>query len=135
MNLTSIREEIAAKLDAIDGLRAFAWPNSSTPPPVGVVMLPTRLDFDATFQRGADQLDVDVVVYVGRTDQRTSYDLISDYCAGSGASSVKAALETGTYTSFDSLRVRDVEFGVVTVAGVDYLAATFGVDLIGDGAS
>lgn len=134
MNLTAVREEIADKLDAISGLRVYAWPNSSSPPPVGVVMLPTRVDFDATFQRGADVVDIDVVVYVGRTDNRASYDLISAYCAGSGSSSVKAALETGSYSSFDSLRVRDVEFGVVRVAQVDYLAATFGVEVIGDGA-
>lgn len=133
MNITAVREELATLLANVTGLRAFAWPNSSTPPPVAVVMLPTRLDFDATYQRGSDQVDLDVVVYVGRTDQRSSYDLISEYCAGSGSKSVKAALEAGTYTSFDSLRVRDVEFGVVTVAAIDYLAATFGLDVIGDG--
>ena len=48
--------------------------------------------------------------------------------------SVKAVLEAGTYTAFDSLRVTDCEFEVITVAGVQYLAARFNVDIIGTGA-
>lgn len=48
--------------------------------------------------------------------------------------SVKAVLEAATYSSFDSLRVMSVEFEPITVAGVDYLAGTFNVDIIGTGA-
>jgi hypothetical protein len=59
---------------------------------------------------------------------------VDGYCAGSGASSIKAVLEAGTYTAFDTVRVARVEFDVLTIGGTDYLAALFDLDIIGDGA-
>ena len=41
--------------------------------------------------------------------------------------------EQFAYTSFDSVRVTGVEFDIVSVARVEYLAATFSLDIIGPG--
>jgi hypothetical protein len=63
-----------------------------------------------------------------------SRDLVAAYADGSGARSVKAVLESGTYNAFDSIRVTGCEFDVLNVAGADYLAALFDLDIAGQGA-
>lgn len=54
--------------------------------------------------------------------------------ANSGSASIKAVLEVGTYTAFDTVRVASAEFDIVSMAGVEHLAATFTVDITGQGA-
>jgi hypothetical protein len=54
---------------------------------------------------------------------------------GSGASSVKAVLESGTYTAFEAVRVTGGEFDTVTIGGTDYLAVAFDLDIVGRGSS
>lgn len=47
---------------------------------------------------------------------------------------IKDVLEAAPpYTSFDSVRVQNAEFGIVTVAGVEYVAATLSLDISGPG--
>jgi hypothetical protein len=49
------------------------------------------------------------------------------------SSSLKVVLETATYTEFDTLRVESVEFDTIRMGGIDYLAATFTLDIAGNG--
>jgi hypothetical protein len=69
---------------------------------------------------------------VGNVYHKSTRDKISEYAAGSGPKSIKAVLESGSY-SF-ALRVTQVEFESVTIGGVDYLAARFTLDIAGQGA-
>lgn len=126
-------DELGDQLDTIDGLRVYRCPPSSVSVPAAVVSYPEHIDFDASYARGSDDLTLPVVLVVGRPSDRGARSAIAGYCAGSGASSIKAVLEAGTYTAFDSLRVTSAQFDVVTVGTTDYLAATFEVRITGRG--
>jgi hypothetical protein len=134
MDLGDVMDEVADELDTIAGLRCFAYPPDSITPPAAIVSYPEDLAFDATYDRGADTVLLPVIVAVGKVHDRGTRDLVAAYCVGSGASSIKAVLEAGTYTAFDSVRVARAEFDVVRIGGTDYLAALFDLDIIGDGA-
>lgn len=126
--------DLGAALGAIDGLRVFDYWADRVTPPAAVVEWPEAITYDATMGRGGDRLTLPVLVMVGKADMRNAWQQLAAYAAGSGASSVKAAIERHPPIAYDSARVTRVEFGVTVVASVDYLAATFTVDLIGSGA-
>ncbi|HZO69208.1 MAG TPA: hypothetical protein VFB74_29815 [Kribbellaceae bacterium] len=133
MDLAAVMDAVSARLDTITGLRCFAYPPPTLSPPAAVVSYPEALVFDATYGRGMDRMSLPVVVVVGKPSDRTARNALAAYCAGSGASSVKAVLESGTYSAFHTVRVEDIEFDVVTISGVDYMAALFTLDIAGSG--
>ena len=134
MDLGAVMDEVSEQVDTIAGLRCFAWPPDSITPPAAIVAYPEEIQLDATYDRGADTMTLPLIVAVGKAHDRSTRDRVADYCDGSGAKSIKAVVESGTYTAFDSVRVARVEFDVVTIGGIDYLAALFELDIIGDGA-
>jgi hypothetical protein len=134
MNLGDVMDQVAGRLDTIDGLNVFAFPPDSLSPPAAWIAYPAAYTFDATYGRGMDRItDLGVVVVVGKVSDRSTRDLISQYADGSGSASVKAVLQSGTYNAFDGLRVTEVTFDVVTRGGTDYLAALFTLDIAGKG--
>lgn len=135
MNLADVMDEVAARLGTIDGLRTFAYPPDRVTPPAAIVTYPTELNFDTAYARGMDRLTLPVIVLVGKVSDRTARNHIAAYVNGSGASSVKAVLESGTYTAFDTIRVTGAEFDVIQIAGVDHLAASLDLDITGPGGS
>jgi hypothetical protein len=80
-----------------------------------------------------DRMSLPVVIVVGRPTDRSTRDLLGVYCNGTGPSSVKAVLESGTYTALHTLRVEEIKFDVASIAGVDYMAALFTLDIAGSG--
>lgn len=133
MNLSDVMTEVATQLDTIDGLRVFDWPVGTAVPPFGFVDYPTTYTFDGAYARGMDRLNLPVVVAVSKVGDRLAKDRLGQYVDGSGSKSVKAVLEAGTYTAFDSLRVQSVEFDVYQLGDAKYLAATFDLDIAGSG--
>lgn len=133
MLLSDVMDELGAALDGIVGLRVFPYWADRVTPPAAVVGWPEPLTYDSTMARGSDRATVPVMVLVGKVDARSARDALSQYADGSGPFSVKAALDGGTYTACDSVRVASCEFTVITVAGVEYLAATFQVEITGSG--
>lgn len=134
MDLSAVMQEVAERLDTISGLRVFAYPPSSVQPPAAVVTYPDDWTYDETYRRGMDRCTLPVVIAVGKVTDRTTRDRLTVYLDGTGAKSVKQILESGAYESFDSLRVTGAEFDVVAFSGVDYMAATFLIDIAGEGA-
>lgn len=137
MNLTDVLKEIASKLDTIEGLRVYPHRPDRITPPAAFPDLPERIDYDGSYGRGMDSLTIPVNVLVGKVSDRASHEQIAAYVAGSGPRSFKATLDArdpGSYQSCDDARVRTVTFAVFTIAGVDYLAASFDVDVSGQGA-
>jgi hypothetical protein len=133
MDLGDVMDAIATRLDTIDGLRCYAWPVPKITPPAAIVMFPTNLDYDATYGRGMDRITLPVLIVAGRVGDRPTRDRLAAYADGSGTRSVKAVLESGTYTAFDSVRVTGAQFDPVDIAGVDYEAAVFTLDIAGQG--
>lgn len=134
MNLGDVMDELSTALGTIEGLRPFPYSVRSITPPAAVVGWPDPYTYDTTMRRGLDRTTFPIYVVVGNVDARTSRDAISRYADGSGEASVKAVLEAAEFTACDSVRVQSCEFGTITVAGVEFLCATFQVDVIGEGA-
>lgn len=134
MNLGALMDDLGDALATLDGLRVSPYWADRIHPPAAVVGWPEPLTYDAAMARGADRLELPVIVLTGRVDQRTARDQLARYVDGSGPASVKAAIETHQPSAYHSARVLRAEFSVITVAAVEYLAATFTVEIIGSGA-
>jgi hypothetical protein len=135
MNLADVMDGLAAALDTIPKLRPYPYWATRVTAPAAVVGWPDPLTYDDTMARGMDSLELPVIVLVGAVDARSSRDALAAYAQGAGPSSVKAAIDEHTTTAWDTARVMRAEFGVITVAGVEYLAGTFHVHLTGKGAT
>lgn len=133
MDLGAVMDELATQLDTISGLRVHASPPGSVTPPAAIVSYPESIAFDETYGRGMDRMTLPLVVVVGRPTDRSTRDALAAYCNGSGASSIKAVLEGGTYTEFHTIRVASADFDVVSIAGIDYMAAVFTAEITGEG--
>lgn len=136
MILSDVMDDVARRLGMIEGLRAYEFPPDKVDIPAAVVSYPDDLTYDGVYQRGGDRMTLPVVAVVGRASDRAARDLLSVYVDGDGPKSFKRVLESKdlpAYTAFDSVRVMKAEFDVVTIAGVDYVAALFDLDIIGSG--
>ena len=133
MNLASVMDAIGTQLDTIAGLRVYDFPADSITPPAAVLAYPDSITFDETYGRGMDRLMLPVLLMVGKANDRAARNNLLPYCAGSGTKSIKAVVEAGSYTAFDTVRVMSAEFDVVRIAGVDYAAALFDLDIAGSG--
>jgi hypothetical protein len=102
--------------------------------PSAFVTYPAGIDFDQTYGRGEDSMELQAVVVAGRTVARATRKTLAAYCNGSGAESVKTALEGFTYTTCDVVTVPHIDFDVQTIAAVDYMAAIFTIKITGRGA-
>lgn len=137
MDLAAVMDEIATSVRTVDGLegRTFAYPPPSVNGLAGIVSYPDRIDYDQTYGRGMDTIaDLPVLIVVGKATDRTARDRVAQYAAGSGALSVKAAIEADPHTAFDDVHVTSCEFDVVTIAAADYISAMFRMDVRGQGA-
>jgi hypothetical protein len=134
MIVEDVMDEVADQLDTIAGLRVFAFPPDSLTPPAAIVSYPDEIVYDATYGRGMDRLTLPVVVVVGRLSDRATKGLLTDYTDGTGGGSIKAVVEAGTYTAFDTVRVTRAEFDAIRIGSTDYLAGMFDLDVAGQGA-
>lgn len=132
MNVAALMDELAVPLAAI-GLCAYPFSAESIEPPAAVIAWPEPIKYDATMGRGMDSMMFPVWIVVGRVDARSARDTLAAYLDGSGPSSVKAALDGGTYTACDSVRVAQAHVESVSIAGTDYLAAILDVEVSGRG--
>lgn len=133
MNLADVLQELADQADTITGIQCFAYPPDKVVPPTFYPNLPEQIDFDDTYQRGTDTLTLTADLLVGRSNDRAAVAQLAPYVSGSGEQSVKAVLEAGTYTAFNTIHVRSVEFGIFPVASVDHLGGRFTIDITGPG--
>lgn len=100
-------------------------------------------EFDQTMGRGTDKLTVKLRVLVARTDDRAGQYMLYGYLAGSGAGSIKAAIEAERGApgvgaldgACDDLHVSGIaEARWYELAGERLVGADFTVTIIGDGA-
>lgn len=131
-NISDLRAGIATNLATISGLRTSATVPDSINPPIAVVM-PNTINYDTSFARtGGDEYEFLVMVIVGRVDERTAQNRLDGYCSGTGASSVKAAIESDKTLGGKafSLRVTSLRnYNQVTVGDVTYLSGEFVVQV------
>jgi hypothetical protein len=133
VNLVTLADELAAAADTIAGLRVAATPGEAIRAPALVVGLPRSVEFDQTYGRGSDVVRVVLYLMVGRTSERAGGRAMLGYLSGSGATSIKAAIEGATYTAADVVHVESADAGAISADGVEYLGATFETMIIGRG--
>lgn len=135
MNLADIMDALAVRLATVPGMAgATPYPVDNVPTtPWAAVSYGGEGTFDATYQRGHDDMSLPVVIVVGRPkDARGVRDLLTGFTAGDGDSSVKAILEAEPLPDgIDALRVTTWEVERITIGGQDYIAAVFDVEIDG----
>jgi hypothetical protein len=133
MNLGDVMDEIGTAVGSIDGMRVFPYSADRVTPPAALVVWPDEITYDTAMSRGGDRYTLPLWVVVGKADARTTRDRLSQYIDGAGDASVKSVVDGGTYTACDSIRVMSATVESVEIAGVNYLAANFQLDVIGTG--
>lgn len=136
MNIGSIRDELALALTSnISGLRAYDTIPDQVNPPCAIVR-PASYAYDVTMGRGTDEAFFDIQVIAGRASERAGQDTLDTYLASSGATSVKAALESDTTLNSTTNDLRVIGWGdysTVEIGGIAYLTVTFSVHVVGAG--
>lgn len=132
LDLGSVMDGLGVRLETISGLRVFDYTPDSASPPFAVVSLPDEVAYDFTKAGGLDQATVPVHVLVSRVTDRGARDRLVPYVSSTGASSVKAAIEGDVSLggASDTVRVETARISVMSVGGVEWLAATFNVDVV-----
>ena len=131
MNLAAVMDALASAVESAGVTdRVFPYPPAAVAPPCAVVGYPTTIDFDLTFQDGADECTIPLYLVAGKVSERTARDVLAGYI--SGAKAVKAAIEADTTlgAAAHSVRVTSMRILSVTVSQLDYLAALFDVEVI-----
>lgn len=129
---STVRSALKTRLATITGLKTYDHIPDSVAVPAGIVGQ-LDMNFDATFNRGFDSATCTVLLIVGRMSEQAAQAKLDGYLAGSGATSVKAAIEADATLSgsVQTVRVASATSGSVQVAGNDYLAYRYVIDLIG----
>ena len=129
---SQVRDGLKTRLQTISGLRAYDLiPDTVTPPAAVVGQLDFTFDIDNA--RGLDQAQVDVLVIVQRFSERSGQDLLDLYLSGSGASSIKAAIEGDRTLGgvVNTLRVTGAEAGTYESQGVEFLSYRYRITIWG----
>jgi hypothetical protein len=126
-SISSIRTGLATRLGTISGLRTSAFMPDNPNPPIAVVM-PSSVSYDDTFRKGMQTYVFNVLVIVGRVDERTAQLNLDGYVSSTGSSSIKLAIEGDKTLGgivFDT-RVSEMRnYGQLAVSEVTYLTAEF----------
>jgi hypothetical protein len=88
--------------------------------------------YDEVAGRGADRAVIPVTVLVGKVSDRAARDQLAQFVSGTGAMSVKAAIEGGTGDLggvAHTVRVMEARIEIVTIQAVEYLGASFDVEV------
>ena len=128
-SISSIRTGLATRLGTITGLRTSAFMPDNPNPPIAIVM-PSSVSYDDTFKRGMQTYVFNVLVIVGRVDERTAQSNLDAYVSSTGTSSIKRAIEgdkTLGGVVFDTRVTEMRNYGQLPVGEVTYLTAEFTV--------
>ena len=134
MDIPDLMDDAAEALKRIGSLqgRAFPYPVDNAVPPCGIVPFPT-VDYDLAKGRGLDQLDIDLVILVAKSFDRTSRDLAAQYLNGDDSYSVKAAVEGHKWTACDLAHVSRGAVQPYRLADFNYWAVVFPTRFFGSG--
>lgn len=135
MNLDTVMTELGAAASTISGLRVLPWAAKTVSPPGLIFGLPDEITPNETYGRGGMRIkDLPAILLVGNASTRTALKELSAYCAGTGAKSLITAWQNyGAYSQIHAITVARIEPDGVKLAGVDYLAAIFHLDVMGAG--
>lgn len=107
--------------------RAYAYPAPNPIAPCMIVGYP-RITFDYTFKRGADEATFPIWFVVGKVIDKSARDQLSLIITG--ATGVKDKLDGDLTGAVQTCRVEGGDIEVVNIAGVEWLAFKFTLDVI-----
>lgn len=128
-SISTLRTQIATNLSTITGLRTTSTMPDNPNPPVAIV-IPRSVDYNDAFQRGMQTYGFNVMVIVGRADERSAQNKLDTFCSSTGSASIKLAVESDRTLGGNAFDVRVAEmtnYGQVTIGEVVYLSAEFQV--------
>ena len=128
-SISTLRTQIATNLASITGLRTTSTMPDNPNPPVAIV-IPRSVSYDEAFRKGMQIYGFNVMVIVGRADERSAQNNLDSYCSSTGSSSIKLAVESDKTRGGYAFAVRVTEmtnYGQITVGEVVYLSAEFQV--------
>jgi len=132
--LTQIRTDIATRLGQIDGLNCYSRIPDMLEAPAAVVGMPDPVEYGVTFGPTGATWTIPVRLYVSRFDAENAQDIVDEFIAPTGDSSVKQAVEDETVTITSGWHAVNVasaqEFGAYRVGDIDYLGCEFTVEVI-----
>lgn len=128
MNVGTVRAGLETRLATIAGLRTSAYVPDSVAPPMAIVGLPTSATYDLSMGNGTDSLEIPIIIVAGKMSDRKSQSLLDEFVSGSGAKSIRAAIQ-GDRTlggACASARITSAgNYGTTNIAGIDYLTVEF----------
>lgn len=132
-DIADLIDGLAANLATVDKLRVQGEILDTVPIPCAIVGPPTGIEYDAVMARGADLYTFTVRVLVARASERASQKALFGYASGTGAKSIKAAIESDKTLggAADSVAVLSAgNLGVYGYGEADYLGIEFTVEVI-----
>lgn len=132
LDLNAVMDAIGVRLVGVTGLRVYDYAADAASPPAAIVALPEVVEYDVVAGRGSDRVVIPVTVLVGKVDSRSARDKLASFVSGSGGQSIKAAVEGGDPPlggAAQTVRVTEARIDVVTIGAVEYLGASFDVEV------
>jgi len=126
-SLSDLREGIAENLSTIVGLRVSSFVPDNPNAPMAVVA-PQSIEYHKAFANGFNTYNFTVAVYVARVSERTGQNNLDAYCASTGSSSIKSAIESDRTLAgrcFDLIVSDMSNYGSVIIGDNTYLTAEF----------
>lgn len=137
ISISSLRAGAQTRLDTIAALRTiYDYIPDTAPATPSAIVGNVSLEWDDANARGLDLATFSVYVVVSRMSERSGQDTLDALLAGSGAGSVKTALEAGTPPatldgSCSTMRVTRATPISITMGGVDFFAYEYEVEAYG----
>jgi hypothetical protein len=133
-SVSELRTGIATNLATITGLRTSSFMPDNPNPPIAVVM-PSSISYDDVFKRGMQTYIFNVLVIVGRVDERTAQSNLDGFVSSTGSSSVKLAIERDKSLggkAFDTRVTEMRNYGQLSIQDILYLTGEFTVLVYAD---
>ena len=129
---STVRDGLKTNLQTITGLRVYDLiPEIPTPPCAVVGQLDFTFDIDNA--RGLDRAEVDVYVIVQRFSERAGQDKLDTFLQGTGATSIKTALEVDRTLggAVNTLRVTAAQSGTYESQGNSFISYRYSLTIWG----
>jgi len=134
ITISSLRGGAATALDTIAAIRTvYDYIPDTAPATPSAIVGNVSIDWDDAMQRGLDAATFSIYVVVSRMSERSGADTLDSLLAGSGAGSVKTALESGGNLggSCSTMRVTRATPISLSMGGVEFFAYEYEVEAYG----